>query len=509
MSKITNSEDRLRAFLQDAAGLRGGGFDLLLLARHMLDSAELPSKQAENAAGDGHSGKIMAFPDHIDGSDTASMAAQGSDHSDGAAAISNEMRGAAFGKIATSALQTNGMQLSPHVLDALLQLEKLPAEWVLKSGEAKEGSGVTHLNAYAPQSSEVVQLHDWFTAVATGQPAFVNHDDRSTVSAVTASGSSAPAPHHLDSGDAGHNAASSDLGGGGPDLTSIAGSTRDLSAASPCGTTASSGHVFQGGTSFQPNNIASAQLSGSNHLSTATDGAGTGTLSVGPESSGQGGFGSTSGSSLGTSAAHQQMTTSDALSVVAGNLASSGIQSSVVLSDSTNIPTAYQAASADAVSLPFQELGSPATSSPVLAGAANRQSPPAALSSPEMLGSSLSGISITGSTGTAAHGTSLTANSTSGQTGSLSSQATSPSVVMTSSGQALISVPDYGASLNSGVNPDSSQTTGRPSAGPARPVGRRRAAPDRQPAGSHRDRHGPRRGPGNAGRPKSRRDVAL
>ena len=453
MSKLTNAEDRLRASLQGTSGLGGAGFDLLLLARHMMASAELSSKPAEDASKDSHFDKATAFSGHVNNSDAASTATQVSDHVDNTAAITNEMRGAAFGKITTSALQIDGIQAPPHILNALLQFEKLPTEWVLKTSNVEGGPRVTHPNEYAPQSTEVTQLHDWSTIVSAKQPVSADHDDRSTVSASSASGNSAPAAHRLDSGDAGHNAASGDLSGGRPDLASINGGTRDLSAVSISRTTVISDHLFQSATSFCSDNAASAQLSDSNYVSASTDGTGLGRLSVVPVSHGQNGFGSMSGSSFGTDATHQQTTIGGAPSVMADNFVSPGIQPSIVSSDSTSILIAHQTASAGAAASPSQEPGELATSSPALTDAASSQSSPVGLSRPETHENNPSNASATNSIET-----SPTISPTEDHTGFSSSQAMVPSLDMASSGQTSVNAPVHEGSLVSGVSPDPAQT---------------------------------------------------
>ena len=453
MSKLTNAEDRLRASLQGTSGLGGAGFDLLLLARHMMDSAELSSKPAEDASRDSHLDKATAFSDHVNSSDAASSATQVSNHVDGTAAITNEMSGAAFGKITTSALQTDGIQAPPHILNALLQFEKLPTEWILKTSNIKDEPRATHPNEYAPQSTEVVQLHDWSTIALAKQPVSADHDDRPTVAASSASSNSAPVAHRLDSGDVGHNAASGDLSGGRPDLASINGGTRDLSAVSMSRTTVASDHVFQSATNLYSDKAASAQLSESNHVSASTDGTELGRLSVVPVSHGQNGFGSLSGSSFGTDATHQQTTVGGAPSVTADNFASLDIQPSVVSSESTSILIAHQTASVVAAVLPPQGSGELATSSPALADAANSRNSPVGLPSPETHENNPPNASATNSIET-----SPTISSTEGHTGFSSNQAMVPSLDTASSGQTSVGAPVHEGSLVSGVSPDPAQT---------------------------------------------------
>ena len=453
MSKLTNSEDRLRASLQDTSGLGGAGFDLLLLARHMLDSAALPSNSTEDATRDSRSDKVMVFSGHVDGGDAASMVAQDSGHANSTAAIANEMREAAFGKIAAFTLQANETQVAPHILNAFLQLEKLPTEWVLGSGKVKDESAAVHSNGYAPQSTEIVQLHDWSAVIPAKQPISADHDDRSTIAASSASGNSVPAAHRFNSGDAGHNAASGDLTGSRPDLASINGGTRDLSAVSMFRTTETSDHVFQNPTSFYSENTASAQFSNSNYVSTDTDGTELRKLSVIPVSHGQNGSGLMSGSSFGTDATHQQTAVGGAQFVMADDFASPGIQSSVVSSDSTSMLIAHQVASAGAAILPSQEPGELATSSLALADAANSQNLPVGLPSPETHENELSNVSATSFIEA-----SPTISPTEGHTGLSSSQAMVPSLDTASSGQTSVDAPVHEGSLGSGMSPDPAQT---------------------------------------------------
>ena len=475
MSELTNAEDRLRASLQGAFGLGGSGFDLLLLATHMMESAARSGNSVEDATRGSRHDKATAFSGHVDSGDAASAVTRDSDHSNGAVAVANEVREAAFGKLAASALQTSGTQLPPHILNAYLQLEKLPTEWVFGSSKIKNESATVHQNAYAPQSSEIVQPHDWSTTVAATQPVSADHDDHSTVSASSASDNNALAAHRPDSGDAGHNAASNDLSGGRPDLTSINGITRGLSATSASRTTVASDHAFQSTINFHSNDTASAQFSDSSRGSADTDGAGPGKLSAVPTLHGQNGFGSMSGPSFGTDATHQQTTVGGAPSVMADDVLLPGIQLSVVASDSTSLLVARQAANADAAALPSQDIGDLATDSPATADATNHPDLPVDVPGPEMHESNSSNTSTNMSTMNSTE-PSLTASPTDSHADLSSSQATSPSLDAANSNQISVSAPVHEEHLIPGMNPDPAQTPDGPIQVPPAPSGVESAA---------------------------------
>ena len=254
MSQLTTDEDRLRAFLPSAFGPSGPAFDLLLAAKHMLAASELSDKPIEAYANTDHAGNASTGTSvgHVDPSGAAGAVAPILGPLGAQAFILNEMHENGFGKLAASASQGNLSQLSPHITAALLQLDKLPAEWIIKLDVERAVLSSSSLDVHAPQSADVVQLHDWPERTFTGQLVASDRDDRSSASPSAALIGGVPNTRHLTGSDAGHNVTSGDLAGGGSDLTSIISGTTKFSTAPSSVTAAGSDRASQTVNSFHP-----------------------------------------------------------------------------------------------------------------------------------------------------------------------------------------------------------------------------------------------------------------